>query len=69
MQLNRETIFEIKDGETLRKALIEAEVVEKKCHLYAEMAKDGHVKGMFENVAKDMGRAVDKLKKMTPRYM
>lgn len=69
MQFNRETIQEVKDGESLRKALLEAEVVEKKCHLYAEMSHDNHVKTMFEGAARDMGRAVEKLKKMTPRYM
>lgn len=69
MQLNRETIFEVKDGESVRKALIEAEVVEKKCQLYAGMAQDTHVKNMFESAARDMGRAVEKLRKMTPRYM
>ncbi len=69
MHLNRETIYEIKDGETLRKALMEAEVAEKKCIMYAEIAHDGHVKGMFHGAARDLGKAVEKLKKMTPRYM
>jgi len=69
MNLNRETIYEVKDGESLRKALLEAEVVEKKCQLYAEMAQDNQVKSMFDMAARDMGRAVEKLKKMTPRYM
>lgn len=69
MQLNQETIFKIKDSETIRKALTEAEVIEKKCRLYASMAQDNNVKGLFESTATDMERAVDKLKKMTPRYI
>ncbi len=34
MQFNRETIQEVKDGESLRKALLEAEVVEDAGQMY-----------------------------------
>jgi hypothetical protein len=69
VHLNRESIYEVRDGETLRKALIEAEVVEKKCHLYADMAQDKHVKSLFESTTRDMGRAVERLRKLAPKYM
>ncbi len=69
MQLNRESILEVKDGETLRKALMEAEVVEKKCYLFADMAQDSQVKGLFESSAKDVGKAMERMRKLSTKYM
>ncbi|MDA8442812.1 MAG: hypothetical protein M0Z55_10615 [Peptococcaceae bacterium] len=69
MQLNQETINDVKDGESLRKALLEAEVVGKKCRLYASIAQDGGVRSLFENTAHEMDTAIEKMKKITPRYM
>ncbi|HEX3015884.1 MAG TPA: hypothetical protein VHQ46_05840 [Desulfobacteria bacterium] len=69
MQLNKESVYEVKDGEAIRKAIMEAEVVGRKCQLYASIAQNNETRTLMENTTRDMERAIDKMKKVATRYM